>query len=53
MIDDLVATFRVNDRQIYMALCSSIVWGLGGLILDPGLVKLTIDTGSRPSVVDG
>ena len=38
-IHDFVATFRVNDRPIYMALCSQLVWG--GLL----------DTGSRPSVV--
>ena len=34
------ATFRVNDRPIYMALCSQLDW-CGQL-----------DTGSRPSVVD-
>ena len=32
-----VATFGVNDRPIYMALCCQLVWG-GGLILYPGRV---------------
>ena len=40
LIHDFVATFGVNNRQIYMALGSYLVWG-GPL-----------DTGSRPSVVD-
>ena len=40
LIYDFVATFGVNDRPIYMALYSQLVWG-GPL-----------DTGSRPSVVD-
>ena len=39
-IHDFVATFGLNDRPIYMVLCSWLVWA-GPL-----------DTGSRPSVVD-
>ena len=39
-INDFVATSVVNNRPIYMALCSKLVWG--GLL----------DTGSRPRVMD-
>ena len=40
LIHDFLASLGVNDRPIYMTLCSLLVWG-GPL-----------DTGSRPSVVD-
>ena len=40
LILDFVATFGVNDRPIYMALCSKVVQG--GLL----------DTGSKHSVVE-
>ena len=51
MIDDFVATFGINDRPIYMALCSKLVWG--GL-LDTGYRPsvVMIDTSSKTSVVD-
>ena len=42
-IHAFVANFGVNDRQIYMALCSLFIFFWGGGLLD---------TGSRPIVVD-